>query len=59
MINEWGGCIDYAQYNTVLSSYAANHHIGMAYFWAGNVVNGTWNGLNANGKLAQAAYARF
>ena len=59
MINEWGGCIDDPTYNAALSSYAARNHIGMAYYMAGNVVNGYWNALNGNGILAQAAYARF
>lgn len=59
VINEWGGSIDDPQYNSVLSTYAASHHIGMAYYWAGNVVNGSWTQLNANGLLTQAAYARF
>jgi Cellulase (glycosyl hydrolase family 5) len=59
MINEWGGCLDDPTYNTALSSYAASHHIGMAYYMAGNVVNGYWTALNANGVLAQAAYAKF
>lgn len=59
IIDEWGGCLDDAAYNGALSSYAASHHIGMAYFWAGNVVNSTWTALNSNGLLAQAAYAKF
>ncbi len=59
IIDEWGGCLDDPTYNAALSSYAASHHIGMAYFWAGNVVNSTWTALNGNGLLAQAAYARF
>lgn len=59
IINEWGGCLDDPTYNAALSSYAASHHIGMAYYWAGNVVNSTWTALNSNGILAQAAYARF
>jgi Cellulase (glycosyl hydrolase family 5) len=59
MINEWGGCLDDPQYNTALSTFAASHHIGMAYYMAGNVVNNAWTAINANGILAQAAYARF
>ena len=59
IINEWGGAYNVPQYNTALSSYAASHHIGMAYYWAGNVVNGSWTAMSANGILAQAAYARF
>lgn len=59
IINEWGGCLDDPQYNAALSGYAASHHIGMAYYWAGDVVDGSWSGLNGNGILAQAAYARF
>ncbi len=59
IINEWGGCLDYPAYNTALSSYAASHHIGMAYYNAENVVNGGWTAISANGLLAQAAYARF
>lgn len=58
IINEWGGCLDDPSYNAALSSYAAGHHIGMAYYMAGNVVNSTWTALNGNGVLAQAAYAR-
>ncbi len=59
VINEWGGCLDAPTYNAALSSYATSNHIGMAYYMAGNVVNGYWTALNANGILAQAAYARF
>ena len=61
IINEWGGCLDDPTYNAALSSYAASHHIGMAYFWAGNLVDNSWGVLNANGLLMQAAYvnARF
>lgn len=59
IINEWGGCIDKPAYNSALSSYAASHHIGMAYYMAGNVVNGSWTTISTNGILAQAAYARF
>ncbi len=59
IINEWGSCLDGQHYNAVLSSYAASHHIGMAYYYAGNVVDGSWSSLNENGILAQAAYARF
>ena len=59
VINEWGGCLDDPTYNAALSSYAASNHIGMAYYMAGNVVNGSWTALNANGILAQTAYARF
>jgi hypothetical protein len=47
------------QYNTALSTYAASNHIGMAYYMAGNVVTNDWTATNANGVLAQAAYARF
>ena len=59
VINEWGGCLDGSQYNTALSTYAASNHIGMAYYMAGNVVTNDWTTINANGILAQAAYARF
>jgi hypothetical protein len=59
MINEWGGCLNDPTYNAALSSYAAKNHIGMAYYMPGNVVNGSWTAINANGILAQAAYARF
>lgn len=59
IINEWGGCLDDPTYNAALSSYAASNHIGMAYYMAGNVVNGSWTALNANGILAQVAYTRF
>jgi hypothetical protein len=59
IIDEWGGGLDVPQYNTALSSYAASHHIGMAYYCALNVVNASWTALNSNGILAQAAYARF
>ena len=59
IIDEWGGCLNDPTYSMALSSYAASHHIGMVYYWAGNVVNATWTALNANGLLAQAAYARF
>jgi hypothetical protein len=59
IINEWGGCLDFQAYNTALASFAASHHIGMAYYNAENVVNGSWTAISANGLLAQAAYARF
>jgi hypothetical protein len=59
IIDEWGGCLDTTAYNTALSSYAASRHIGMAYYCALNVVNGSWTQLNANGLLAHSAYARF
>lgn len=59
IINEWGGCLDTSTYNTALSSYAASHQIGMAYYMAGDAVNAAWTALITNGLLAQAAYARF
>jgi hypothetical protein len=59
VIDEWGGCLDDPTYNAALSSYAVSHHIGMAYYMAGNVVNNAWTAINANGLLAQAAYASF
>lgn len=59
IINEWGGGINDPQYSNALSSYAASNHIGMAYYWVGNVVDSSWSVLNANGLLAQTAYARF
>ncbi len=59
IIDEWGGGIDNPQYNTALSTYAASHHIGMAYYWVGNVVDSSWSRLNANGLLTRVAYARF
>ena len=59
VINEWGGCLDDPNYNAALSSYAASHHIGMAYYTASNVVNGSWTALIQNGLLAQAAYNEF
>ncbi len=58
-MNEWGGCLDDPTYNAALSSYAASHHIGMAYYSAMNVVDADWTGLNANGLLAHIAYAKF
>lgn len=59
IIDEWGGCINDPTYSNTLSSFAASNHIGMAYYWAGNVVNDSWTALNSNGVLAQAAYAKF
>jgi hypothetical protein len=59
VINEWGGCLDNPMYNAILSSYAAGHHIAMAYYTAMNVVDANWTALNSNGLLAQAAYAKF
>jgi hypothetical protein len=59
VINEWGGSFDDPAYNNALTSYAASHHIGMAYYAAGNVVNNSWTAISANGILVQAAYARF
>jgi hypothetical protein len=56
IINEWGGCLNDPTYSAALSSYAASHHIGMAYYWAGNLVDNSWGVLNANGLLTQAAY---
>jgi hypothetical protein len=59
IINEWGGCLDNPTYNDALAGYAASNHIGMAYYTAMNVVDGSWSRLIANGLLAQVAYARF
>jgi len=59
VIDEWGGCLDGKNYNAALSSYAASHHIGMAYYQATNVINPAWTSINSNGLLLQAAYAKF
>ena len=59
VIDEWGGSLDDPLYNNALTSYAISHHIGMAYYAAGNVVNNSWTAISSNGILVQAAYARF
>jgi hypothetical protein len=57
--SEWGGCSDAEPYNTDITSFAASHHILVAYYSKDMVMNIVAKGyqLNSNGLKVQAAYA--
>lgn len=58
--NEWGGCVDFDEYNQKITSYAQAHHICLVYYVKDNVVSmveGKYQ-LTSNGLEVQRAYAR-
>jgi len=59
--NEWGGCVDVADYNLKLTTFARLHHICLVYYVKDNVmtIKGGEYQLTSNGLEVQRAYARW